>query len=63
MSQKTMTIINSHTSALKDALSSGKEFWDSSKTLKTLVEENYFVEEGEEFQWPETLKKMISDSE
>jgi DNA mismatch repair protein MSH6 len=47
---------------LQEALSPGKEFWESSKTLKTLLEEKYFREEGQEFQWPETLKKMMSDS-
>ncbi|KAK7479072.1 hypothetical protein BaRGS_00029664 [Batillaria attramentaria] len=63
MSQKTLQLINGHTSALREALSPGKEFWESSKTLKTLLEESYFKEEGEDFRWPETLKKMMSNSD
>lgn len=63
MSQKTMQLIDGYASVLKEALSPGKEFWESSKTLKTLHEESYFKEEGEELQWPEAVKAMMSDSE
>ena len=61
MSQKTMQLIGNHTMAAKEGLSPGKEFWESSKTLKTLLEENYFKEEGEEFRWPDVIKAMMSD--
>lgn len=63
MSQKTMQLIGNHTMATKEGLSPGKEFWESSKTLKTLLEENYFKEEGEEFRWPDIIKAMMSDGE
>ncbi|XP_070208763.1 DNA mismatch repair protein Msh6-like isoform X2 [Littorina saxatilis] len=63
MSQKTMQLIDGYASVLKEALSPGKEFWESSKTLKTLHEESYFKEEGEELQWPEAVKAMMSDSD
>ena len=59
-SAKTMQLINGYSSALKEALSPGKEFWDSSKTLKTLLEESYF-KEGDDFEWPAALKAMMSD--
>lgn len=49
-------------SALKEALSSGSEFWDSGKTLKTLAEEDYF-KSGNETKWPSVLKSMLSESE
>ena len=56
-----MQLVSGHTTAVKEALSPGKEFWESSKTLKTLLEENYFKEDGEDFQWPDVLKAMVSD--
>jgi hypothetical protein len=49
------------TSALKEALCSGTEFWDSGKTLKTLAEEDYFKCQGET-KWPDVLKSMLSES-
>ncbi|KAL8582855.1 hypothetical protein ACOMHN_042688 [Nucella lapillus] len=63
MSQKSMQLISGYTAAIKEALTPGKEFWESSKTLKTLLEEDYFKEDGEEFQWPEAVKRMVSDSD
>ncbi|XP_076457037.1 DNA mismatch repair protein Msh6-like [Babylonia areolata] len=63
MSQKTLQLINGYTGSIKEALSPGKEFWESSRTLKTLLEENYFKEEGEEFRWPDAIKAMMSDSD
>ena len=62
---------------IKDNLTPGSEFWDSTKTLKHLLESSYFVteekdededvEEGEGeggvFRWPEVLKSMLSDGE
>ena len=50
--------------AVKDPLRSGSEFWDSTKTLKFLLESDYFVDEGDKerrFEWPEGLKLMLSD--
>lgn len=63
MSAKTMQLINTNlSSALKESLASGTEFWDSSKTLKTLAEEDYFKMDGELFEWPGDLKGMMSES-
>ena len=64
MSQKTQQMIsNNLTSIIKESLAHRTEFWDSSKTLKVLTEENYFRDkESEEVEWPEVLKKMMSDS-
>ncbi|XP_067666471.1 DNA mismatch repair protein Msh6-like [Haliotis asinina] len=64
MSAKTVQLIKTNmSSALKESLASGTEFWDSSKTLKTLAEEDYFKEEGKDFEWPGGLKEMMSDSD
>ncbi|XP_046358330.1 DNA mismatch repair protein Msh6-like [Haliotis rufescens] len=64
MSAKTMQLINTNlSSALKESLASGTEFWDSSKTLKTLAEEDYFKMDGELFEWPGDLKGMMSESD
>ena len=62
MSQKTHLVLkNNLVSTLKESLKSGTEFWDSSKTLKVLAEEDYF-KDNEEFEWPAALKNMIADS-
>ncbi|XP_013386030.1 DNA mismatch repair protein Msh6 [Lingula anatina] len=67
ISQKMQQIFNGHlTSALKEALTSGTEFWDSSKTLKFLSEGDYFLpggENSEKFQWPQAIKAMISETD
>ena len=57
-------MINSNlTSIIKESLSPRTEFWDSSKTLKVLAEESYFRDnDDDDVQWPEVLKKMMSDS-
>ncbi|GAB1597711.1 DNA mismatch repair protein Msh6-like [Argonauta hians] len=62
---KTMQIINNLPgNVVKEGLNSGTEFWQSSKTLKTLSESNYFVdEESKEVIWPDVLKKMMSESD
>ena len=38
---------------------SGTEFWDATKTVKFLQENQYFDEGGEQ-KWPDTLKEMSS---
>ena len=50
--------------ALHDVLSSGKEFWDSAKTLRYLAEGGYFVPEGGDgsIQWPEDLKTLMDQT-
>ena len=56
-------ISNNLTSIIKESLAHRTEFWESSKTLKVLSEEDYFRnKESEEIEWPEVLKKMMSDS-
>ncbi|XP_077990692.1 DNA mismatch repair protein Msh6-like [Glandiceps talaboti] len=61
--QKTQQVFKDNLlTVLKDCLSSGSEFWDSSKTLKFLAEEKYFEMEEEEF-WPEGIKKMLSETD
>lgn len=61
VSEKTSSLINNNlSSVIKEYLRPDTEFWDSSKTLKVLAEEEYFKCE-EEVVWPECLKKMMSD--
>ena len=56
-------ISNNLTSIIKESLAHRTEFWESSKTLKVLSEEDYFRnKESEEIEWPDVLKKMMSDS-
>ncbi|CAL1537586.1 unnamed protein product [Lymnaea stagnalis] len=64
VSSHTLQLFNANlTSALKEGLSPVTEFWDSGKTLKTLAEENYFKQEGEETKWPDVIKSMLSESD
>lgn len=61
VSEKTSSLINNNlSSVIKEYLRPDTEFWDSSKTLKVLAEEEYFKCE-DEVVWPECLKKMMSD--
>ncbi|XP_021365348.1 DNA mismatch repair protein Msh6-like isoform X1 [Mizuhopecten yessoensis] len=63
MTAKTQLVLrNNLTSVSKEGLASGSEFWDSSKTLKRLAEEDYF-KDNDEFVWPATIKKMISETD
>lgn len=65
ISNKTQTIISYNlSSAFKDALRPGVEFWPSDKTLKCLSESEYFVDESAKDQgvkWPTALKAVLSD--
>jgi len=65
VSEKTQTVINYNlSSAYKDVLRPGDEFWDSSKTLKYLSESEYFIDEADRdkgLQWPHSLKVVLSD--
>ena len=67
ISEKTKTLLSSNLStALKESLHSGTEFWESSKTLKFLSESDYFIDEAKKeagAKWPETLQKMKDPSE
>ncbi|XP_064174156.1 DNA mismatch repair protein Msh6 [Anguilla rostrata] len=47
-------------SALQEALAPGAQFWDASRTLKTLAEEDYF-QEGDGL--PAALKAMTAESD
>ncbi|XP_069105499.1 DNA mismatch repair protein Msh6-like [Argopecten irradians] len=63
MTPKTQLVLkNNLTSVSKEGLSYGSEFWESSKTLKRLAEEDYF-KVNDEFAWPATIKKMISETD
>ncbi|ESO97193.1 hypothetical protein LOTGIDRAFT_143393, partial [Lottia gigantea] len=63
LSQHTNSLLNTNlTSVIKESLSSGSEFWDSSKTLKFLAEGDYF-KENDEFVWPNILKTMLADGD
>ena len=45
LSYKTQQLVNQVLStAMKDSLSSGSEFWGASKTLKYLTEQNFLQE-------------------
>ncbi|XP_012941985.1 DNA mismatch repair protein Msh6 [Aplysia californica] len=64
LSQKTQTILNSNlTSALREGLSPGTEFWDSGKTLKSLSDEDYFKGEEGSTEWPQVLQNMLSKND
>ena len=63
VSPRTMQLIGGYTWAVKEALSPGKEFWESPKTLRTLLEEDYFREDGGDVQWPPAIRAMMADSE
>ncbi|KAK3087478.1 hypothetical protein FSP39_006465 [Pinctada imbricata] len=64
LSEKTQSVIdNNLRSVVKEYLRPGTEFWDGSKTLKVLTEEEYFKGVSEEIEWPGCLRKMISDSD
>ncbi|XP_033727077.1 LOW QUALITY PROTEIN: DNA mismatch repair protein Msh6-like [Pecten maximus] len=63
MTPKTQLVLkNNLTFVSKEGLTSGSEFWDSSKTLKRLAEEDYF-KVNDKFVWPATIKKMISETD
>ena len=65
ISEKTQTIINYNlSSAYKDALRPGVEFWESNRTLKYLSESEYFIDETDRdkhVQWPQELKVVLSE--
>ncbi|CAB4032656.1 DNA mismatch repair Msh6-like, partial [Paramuricea clavata] len=58
ITKKTQSVLHHEMlSTMKEQLSPGAEFWDASKTIKFLQENEYFHEGGEQ-KWPETLKGM-----
>ena len=68
---KTQQILNnSLISVIKESLAPGSEFWDASKTLKTLAESRYFEDDKGETSstdagqqtWPDVIKEMVSES-
>ena len=59
LSQQTMNFLKASLPGVKkEALRSGSEFWDASKTLKVLAEGEYFVENGET-RMPSVLAKYL----
>uniref|UniRef100_A0A2C9JWS6 DNA mismatch repair proteins mutS family domain-containing protein n=1 Tax=Biomphalaria glabrata TaxID=6526 RepID=A0A2C9JWS6_BIOGL len=64
ISAQTLQLFNANlTSALKEPLSPGKEFWESSKTLKTLAEEDYFQVDSGDVILPDVIKNMVSEND
>ncbi|KAK2166249.1 hypothetical protein LSH36_40g05016 [Paralvinella palmiformis] len=67
LSEITRTLLtNSLPSAIHETLKSGTEFWDSTKTLKTLTESDYFKQEADpdnKVKWPETLKDLLAEDD
>jgi hypothetical protein len=64
VSEKLQTILTHQlSSALKEQLKSGSEFWEGSQTLKELSEGDYFSNEDDSqgVNWPGTLKAMIAE--
>ena len=62
----TQLISNTLPSVVKEPLTSGKEFWDASKTLKMLFEGEYFRQgagDDRKFTWPEALKCLLSEGD
>ena len=67
MSDQTQQLLSSTlTAALREVLVPGREFWESSATLKHLAESDYFVDEKDleaGLQWPHMLKTMMAEGE
>uniref|UniRef100_F7GAE3 DNA mismatch repair protein n=1 Tax=Callithrix jacchus TaxID=9483 RepID=F7GAE3_CALJA len=67
LSKETKTILKSSlSSSLQEGLIPGSQFWDASKTLRTLLEEGYFREKLSDdigVMLPQVLKGMISESD
>uniref|UniRef100_A0A8C9QSL3 DNA mismatch repair protein n=1 Tax=Spermophilus dauricus TaxID=99837 RepID=A0A8C9QSL3_SPEDA len=67
LSVETKTILKSSlSSSLQEGLIPGSQFWDASKTLRTLLEEGYFTEKLNEdsgVMLPQVLKDMTSESD
>ena len=70
---KTQQILNNGLlSVIKEPLLPGSEFWDASKTLKTLAEARYFEDDakkdgsggdgGGHDSWPDVIQGMVSES-
>ncbi|XP_012873397.1 PREDICTED: DNA mismatch repair protein Msh6 [Dipodomys ordii] len=67
LSVETKTVLKgSLSSSLQEGLVPGSQFWDATKTLRTLLEEGYFTEkisEGSGVALPQVLKGMTSESD
>ncbi|XP_011791245.1 PREDICTED: DNA mismatch repair protein Msh6 isoform X1 [Colobus angolensis palliatus] len=67
LSKETKTILKSSlSSSLQEGLIPGSQFWDASKTLRTLLEEGYFREKLSDdigVTLPQVLKGMTSESD
>uniref|UniRef100_A0A2K5CTB0 DNA mismatch repair protein n=1 Tax=Aotus nancymaae TaxID=37293 RepID=A0A2K5CTB0_AOTNA len=67
LSKETKTILKSSlSSSLQEGLMPGSQFWDASKTLRTLLEEGYFREKLSDdigVMLPQVLKGMTSESD
>ncbi|PAA80328.1 hypothetical protein BOX15_Mlig007712g3 [Macrostomum lignano] len=59
----TLAILNGCLRAVpKEALTPGREFWDSGRCLAHLAEAPYFVDNGK-FAWPEGLQPLLCESD
>lgn len=60
-----MILKGSLSSSLQEGLVPGSQFWDATKTLRTLLEEGYFTENlnGNNTVLPEVLKGMTAESD
>lgn len=66
LSNKMQHIFNHElSSAIKDSLVTGSEFWDSTKTLKIFRDENYFNDDitNKDVNWPKLIKSMLADGD
>jgi len=70
LSSKTQSILQHELLAtLKEPLIPGTEFWESGKTLKELVENNWFDDSSTKSDdksiksWPPVIRKMLSDAD
>ena len=48
--------------ALHEMVSANSECWDSSKTLRSLAEGDYFKENGGELLWPDGMRPFLDES-
>ena len=60
ISKETKNIIELQ-NCVKDCLARDKEMYSATKLLKELSEASYFKTNDDDFEWPETFKRLLSD--
>ncbi|XP_035217076.1 DNA mismatch repair protein Msh6-like isoform X2 [Stegodyphus dumicola] len=64
VSKKTLQLLDNNLNRVsKEALSSGSQFWDSTKVLKFLSASGYFKGENDVLECPETILKMLDEDD